>query len=396
MGKKPSRPSRHTRRKQQRLDRGFTLTVGAAPTSRRASGAVALHNELRLVRSSLLYADRVDLIAPAASLLWTFAPLRGLDPDNVWETVADLPPEALQRLGVEESEVPLPVFRQMMRSLGRRSAMDPKRVEGERLWRPAIQEILRGVEETFGGAEAPELELALDTGDVRLLDTGKQLEDPVHQQVAGFRHRISEALDNPSGTVLFDQLTTSIIREDGSLREKFSPVGKSRSRRAATGTGLVEWLPVFPDAPMSSVLEAREELADGRAKYRASVKALSVELQSSALDETLPSDIEELWRDEIRPTLVDIRKTVKGSRIAKETGLRLATEGYGIPTIAVTLTSLSSVADLLPTSAAAMAASLRIAAAGAREAVEARAAKKKHELVYLLDLNKKLGNFGLE
>lgn len=66
MGKNPSRPSRHTRRKQQRLDRGFTLTVGAAPTSRRTSGAVALHNELRLVRSSLLYADQVDLIAPAA------------------------------------------------------------------------------------------------------------------------------------------------------------------------------------------------------------------------------------------------------------------------------------------------------------------------------------------
>lgn len=149
MGKNPSRPSRHTRWKQQRLDRGFTLTVGAAPTSRRASGAVVLHNELRLVRSSLLYADQVDLIAPAASLLWTFAPLRGLDPDNVWETVADLPPETLQRLGVEESEVPLPVFLQMMRSLERCSSMDPKRVEGERLWRPAIQEILRGVEETF-------------------------------------------------------------------------------------------------------------------------------------------------------------------------------------------------------------------------------------------------------
>lgn len=396
MGKKSSQPSRHARRKQQRFDQDFTLTVGASPTSRNASGAVTLHNELRLVRSSLLYADRVDLIAPAASLLWTLTPLRGLDPDDVWETIADLPPEALQRLGVEESAVPLPAFRQMMRNLGKRSATDLTRLEGEKLWRPAIQEILREVEETFGGAEAPELELALNTGNVRLLDTGKQLEDPVDQQVAGFRNRIAEALANPSGTVLFDQLTTSMIREDDSLRKKFSPVGMDRSRRAAAGTGLVEWLPVFPDAPMSSVLEAREELADSRAKYRASVKALTAELQSSTLDETLPSDIEELWRDGVRPTLVDLRKTVKASRIAKETGLRLATEGYGIPTIAVTITSLSSIADLLPTATAAMAASLRIAAAGAREAVEARSVKKKHDLVYLLDLNKKLGNFGLD
>ena len=74
-------PLRHTRRKQQRLDRGFTPSVGAAPQVEVLSGAVALHNELRLVRSSLFYADRVDLIAPAASLLWTFAPLLGLDPD---------------------------------------------------------------------------------------------------------------------------------------------------------------------------------------------------------------------------------------------------------------------------------------------------------------------------
>lgn len=395
MGKKKRQPSRHIRRKQKRLDRGFTLTVGAAPASRSVSGAISLSNELRLVRSSLLYADRVDLISPTVSLLQTMEPLRELDPEDVWETVASLPSETLHRIGANESRIPLPVFRQQMRSFGKRSTRDPERIEGERLWQSAIQKILREVEETFSGAEMPELELALATGDVRILGTGKQLEDPIDQQVAGFRNRIYEALDNPSGSVLFDQITTSMVREDDSLRDKYSPVGMERSRRAKTGTGLVERLPVFPEAPMHSVLKAREELADGRARYRASVKKLATELQSSSIDETLPSDIEDLWRDEVRPALVDLRKTMKRTQISKETGYRLVTEGHGIPTIAVTLTSLSSVADLLPTAAAATAASLRIAAAGAREAVEARETKKKHDLVYLLDINKKLGNFGL-
>src|SRR5699024_1925973 len=148
----------------------------------------------------------------------------------------------------------------------------------------------------------------------------------------------------------------------------------------------------FPDAPMSQVLEAREELSVGRARYRASVEGFAGQLQSSALDATLPSEINELWHDEVRPTLVDLKKMASKTRIAVETSKRLVTEGYGLPTLAVAIANVPDLVAMLPTPAAAIAAVGRLAAAGAHEAFQKRAEIQNHDLVYLLEVDKRLGS----
>lgn len=395
MGKPSRRLSRRNRHASNSTYTGVTVTVGASPTIS-ASGQPTLNNELRLVRSSLLYADRVSLVAPSASWLSTFKPLLGLDPDNVLRGVAELPPETLQRMGfVPTEEISLRKIRRTMRDLSNRSSNDSRRLEGEGLWRPAIIEAKELAETIFGGADAPELELALEAGDVTLVSEGSQLEDATDQQVAWFHDRIAQALADPGTTVLLDQLTTKFLRESFAKEEALSPVADNRFRRSTMGTGLVERLPTFPDASMAEVLEARDELAEGRARYRAAVKTLAENLQSAALDETLPSEIDELWHDEVRPQLEGMRKTVEASRLAREAGKRLITEGFGIPTLLVTVSGLAELAGALPAPVALAGGLGRIAAAGAHEAFQARSAVRKHELVYLLDVNKKLGNYGL-
>lgn len=114
---------------------------------------------------------------------------------------------------------------------------------------------------------------------------------------------------------------------------------------------------------MSQVLEARDELADGRAAYRASVKELASKLQSSALEPTLSSEIDELWHDTVRPTLNDLRKSVSTTRIAWETGKRIITEGSGLPSILVAVVGLGELAAALPSPTAAPALVGRVAAA---------------------------------
>lgn len=44
------------------------------------------------LRSSLLYADHVYLVAPSAAWMNDFRPLRGVKVDDPWRTVASLPP----------------------------------------------------------------------------------------------------------------------------------------------------------------------------------------------------------------------------------------------------------------------------------------------------------------
>lgn len=337
MGKQSRRPNRRNRHAPKPTRSGLILTVGASPGTKR-NGQPSLRNELQLVRGSLLYADHVDLVAPTVGWMRTLSPLLTTDPEDPWRTITDLPTETLERLGVRG--ITPEQFSAQMHVFANAADDDPERIEAEEQ----------------------------------------------------FRERLTEALTDPSSTVLLDDVTSGFLSESGRYTDGLPAVADNRSSRAAVGTGLVERLPTFPKAPMSHVLEAREELAEGRAAYRRSVKNLTSKLQSSVLEPTLSSEIDELWHDTVRPTLKDLRKAVSTTRIAWGMGKRIITEGGGLPSILVAVVSLGELAAALPSPAAATAIVGRVAAAGAQEAFQSRAAVQQHDLVYLLKVNKKLGN----
>lgn len=387
MGKQSRRASRRKRHEAPAGKEGMTITVGVAPRTK-LTGQPSLDNELRLLRSSLLYADHVDLIAPSAAWMQDFRPLRDIDSDDPWRTVASLPAETLQRFGVEE--VTTREFRRAMRKLEARPVDNPERMESARQWREAIPELKRQADEVFDGYESVEIDMALELDSVTMVSEGTRFEDAPDRQIGWFRDRLVEALDDPRAHVLLDGPTTEFLRDSDGYVESLPNVVDGRARRAAVGTGLVERLPTFPDAPMSQILEAREELANGRAQYRASAKNLADKLQSSALEATLPSEIEELWHDEVCPSLENLRKTASKTRVAVETVKRLATEGYGLPTVSVAIANIPDLATMLPTAGGFAAAAGRVVAAGAGAAFKARSAVRHHDLVYLLDVEKKL------
>src|SRR5699024_8037510 len=360
MGKRSRRPSRQNRHEPKRDREGLTVTVGVVPQAK-PSGQPSLTNELRLLRSALLYADHVDLVAPSAAWMQDFRPLRDVEIDDPWRTITALPSETMWRIGVQD--VSPREFRRAMRKLAARPEDDPDRLENEQQWREVIPNLKRQAEEVFDSAESEEIDMALDSSSVTMVSKGTRFEDGTERQMAWFRDRLVDALEDPRAHVLLDDIAAECLRRSDGIADGLQPLPGARTRRAAVGAGLVERLPAFPDAPMEHVLEARGELADGRARYRTSVKNLADQLQSSALDETLTSEIDELWQDEVRPSLDGLRNTVSRTRVAEETGKRLFTEGYGVPTLIVAIANLPDIASLLPTAATMGAAAARVAAA---------------------------------
>ncbi|WP_219816312.1 hypothetical protein [Arthrobacter sp. ZGTC412] len=320
----------------------------------------------------------------------TLTPLLTTDPEDPWRTIAGLPPETLERLGV--TGITLTQFKARMLQFARSNDQDPERLEAEKGFQKMIILGKQQATKVCGSPEALELDMALESGAVTLISDGTRLEDSVDQQVEWFRSRLSQAMDAPGSTVLLDDVTSEFLRQSERYADGLSPVAESRTSRAAVGAGLVERLPTFPEARMQDVLEAREELAEGRASYRVSVKELAAKLKSSALEPTLPSEIDELWHDTVQPALKDLRKTVSTSRIAWKAGKRLVTDLGGLPSILVAVVGLGELAAALPSASSVTALAGRVAAAGAQEVFQARAEVRQHDLVYLLDVNRKLGN----
>ena len=80
------------------------------------------------------------------------------------------------------------------------------------------------------------------------------------------------------------------------------------------------------------------------------------------------------------------------SRIAWKAGKRLVTDLGGLPSILVAVVGLGELAAALPSASSVTALVGRVAAAGAQEVFHARSAVRQHDLVYLLDVNRRLGN----
>lgn len=253
MGKKSRRTSRRKRHEPAAGREGLTVTVGVTPQVK-ISGQPSLTNELRLLRSALLYADHVDLVAPSAAWLRDFRPLRDVDADDPWTTITALPAETLRRIWVED--VTPRDFRRAMRKLETGPADDPERIESERLWRDAIPQMMKQAEEVFDSTEAVQLDMALEAGSVTMISDGTRFEDPTDVQVGWFRARLSKALADPRSHILLDDVTTGFLRESENFVDGLPEVAGTRFRRATVGAGLVERLPTFPNAPMSQVLEA--------------------------------------------------------------------------------------------------------------------------------------------
>lgn len=175
------------RRSQAKTEQPLTVTVLVSPLRR--FGKDDLRRELRLVRSALLYADRVELVSTTSALLNTFEPLRCINHKDPWDDIRRLPDETLARIFEGRSTKSV---RKRLARLTQLPSYDPERSQLEATHLPDIQEALRKADALYGSAMAPELDLARDRGLVVLRDTGFVLEQRAREHRRWFDEKVAE------------------------------------------------------------------------------------------------------------------------------------------------------------------------------------------------------------
>lgn len=385
MGKKSKRNNRKERPAHKAAETRAGVTICVSP--RVGENGILLHREMGMIKSSLLYADHVNLISPGLNMLWTLAPLRSVTEKNILGMLARLPADIIRMLGVAEGAET--GFRDKSRALSKLPSNHPHRLEAERRFAPAVPLVLETVNDNFGD-HAPEIDAVMSSKDITVVDGGFDFNKGAEAVTAWYRDKLTQAFADPSSTVVLDPETSREAR--GSLRAAhLSPYAASQSKRAATGTGLIERLPTFPDAPMEHVFEAREELADGRRSYREAVKRFAEGLESAALDESLPREIDDMWHDEVQPKLADLQNSVRWTRVGRDAAKQLVLEKANGNSMAIVVAGIGNLASLIPNPESAMIAGAGMSHAFTRQAFNAHAARKKHDLVYLLETDRSLG-----
>ena len=382
------------------------ITIATSPT---VSGSrVSVENDVRLVRSALLYADSVELISPSALMIASLAVAASQGTQFLFDLIDNMDDETLASLGWDDvatqrkmMTAALAMYR--MPRADRRKAFGPGKDKEFRAEMQTLLEVFTHGAQSFSKiaegmwqrAGAPDLSVAMERG---VLTLSTDAFDPAaDQMMEQYADTLKRLVEDPSNHLMFDESVGNLVRamvREGKAR--LDPIAGQHTSRAITGTGLIEHLPAFSESGIESIIDTREELAEPLVRYRKSIVGFSEKLHSGPLDAALRAEVEDLWRDNVQPTLAELRHDLSSTKLVKDVSLSLLADAKAVVSGAVGLGvyfGVGAMADLPQLGALGSLAALPVAqsaAQAARQPLRDRADARRHGLYYLLAANKQL------
>ncbi len=341
-------------KRKKRKRKSGRQTSGRAPASQpMVHVKVALaDNDLRaataLIKPAVLYADRVTIHSPVASLLTGAMSLGALTDrrqqiDAVLEIVSKVPslagqldvaPEVL-----EQMKAFLSVDRRLVRQVGRAygsaneiDALYEKLGELDEVWEKQIPQVLGEIRAKFG---ADELLNAMENGPVAVADlgttsntdyvaasiraaTGERDDGELGDVIADFTDRLIEILTERRSFPLLDDTSADLAR---AMEREGAQIPSHSMRRGAEVSSAVSYmgyLPSFEQLGMDEILDLRIQLSGPLSRFRGALARLSREFEMRPIDEGFETELENAWREQIAPALSEIRETLAEHGLLKE------------------------------------------------------------------------------
>lgn len=414
MSKQSRRPGRRNRPGRLKFGQGPTpLKVVIATSPKSSPDGPTVREDVRLVRSAILYADHVELVSPAAAMLGSVAGLASGDEEDLFQFLLSLDDETMSRLngGGQLSAN----WREAIQVM---TAMTPDQWDivetqsGEIVPRdvqnagPDFRDQLTGslgdlrtiTDGLLHSSGVDELVPAIEAGLVSLSPAGTDKGD-TNDMVQAYVEILRQHLMDPRVHLMFDEQAASLV---GSLIDEEvvrpSRLALVNAGEAAIGSGMIARLPAFPNTPLDELLDLRSDLDDPLARYRRAISQMAVHLRVRAFDAELPAELDDIWRKEVDPALRDVREGLTQHGLVREVARSLATDAGSIvaavtgASVSVGLSKLSNLSALVPLVvgvAPPAAAVLQHVAKAKVNQNEARRMAKIHDLYYLYKLDQR-------
>jgi hypothetical protein len=303
----------------------FHITVSTAPKSK-----FNIENDLRLVKASLLYGDRVKLCSAPASLILK---MRGFAYLPVMEQIT-----MMEQMSVFAEVDPKDEFKGVATALKEllnkkyRGTKENQLLLGMKKNLPLIwEESMEKHKMVMQPALARELELAvkselLELHDFQILkDTQtafRSLMDGTLESKEGikalsneFTAAVKEAMADGSTYPLFDDQTGSLLKTafDTTGGIKLSPARLSQINQSSLAADVLQRLPLFEDASMAEILDIRRELQKPLIRFRGAVMTYAEKIRTSAWDDDFTIEAEAVFRRDIEPSVLEIEDLIKSN-----------------------------------------------------------------------------------
>lgn len=127
-----------------------------------------------------------------------------------------------------------------------------------------------------------------------------------------FFNVLIEAISNGKTYPLFDDLTNTFIRRAITENEiGVQEANINRARQIQLAAFVMERLPSFDRASLDEILDIRKELERPLVRFRAAMMKFSQDVRSAPWDKEFEIDAEQVFHTEVEPAVLDIEDAVK-------------------------------------------------------------------------------------
>lgn len=360
------------------------ITIGAS-----IDQDLNLTQELSLMKTALLYGDRVKLCSLATSFLVTLLPMRDLTEDQQMEMMLGVA-DGLGR-DIEELSGFMEKYREL-RKKGRRSLKELQMVgRMKSILRRTQSELNARVDEIASKAGVDGLMSALNTGlvEVEIFDVNSE------SLTYDFFASIKESLISGKTYPLFDDATGDLV--EATIREGGLSISSSsieRGKQAGLTSGLFSRLPLFEGATIDEIIDIRKELEGPLVRFRAAVVRFSKELESAQWGESFPEEVENIVLEYVEPAVLEIEEEVRSNKLLRKLVHKYVDKPLVLPGTSAIGLLLSSVSELPKVVAQALslaAGSAALALDAAREWREETELIERNQLFFYYRLGELLG-----
>lgn len=328
------------------------------------SNSLDFAEDMNLIKSSILYADDIELIGMAEYAIYKYQP-RQLNASKDLESLFKNFIPLLQSVGTEESRQALQQIdfaTQQIKILApylqKKKHRDKKeiltQIRFNQLERQAKEQLESHIDRLASGQGTKELSDLVARKIVSVYDYGFNGFD-TNELAGGYFANLMSVMKNSLAYPLFDKASTEAIR--GVAQSKLLDIGNTNPevlRHAGIASNILMTLPTLKGASVDELLALKKEYSKPLIQFRSAIYGFSEQIKSLPWDDDFQYDCLKLYNTQVAPSVAEINEVLMDTSVLKNLGKQILTDeeirkqsGYVIGGLATAVTTTSSMVDAM-------------------------------------------------
>lgn len=301
----------------------MNFTIGIAPSM------TNIENDMRFIKSTLLYADTITLISPIAYIYFQLTDESDRKTEQSYiKLLQKVLPfcESFNPERIMELSPIIKNYSKVILSKNYKSMPYIYRAKNKKMLKQFGEGVTETVTNMLGEVNCTSLKKLVNEGKIKLYD----FKNPINNSddfITEFFNTLKYAITNQATFPLFDEESNNLI--NAAIKDNIITLNDNNEfniKHSALTNNLLLALPSFEYATVDEIIDIRKELDKPLVRFRSKMLEYNKEIQSMPWDDTFKHESYMLYQQHIAPSILELDEMTKENKFIKNLSYNLLTD----------------------------------------------------------------------